>query len=409
VASGRMRLAMGLTVVGAALLITGLLMTFVGEAQRLRSAHSEPGIVRTGEFVAVCGLGIGVALLVAMMVGRADRGRADRSRADRSGRGKRRRAGAPRAGPRRDLADERLGRRHDPADERLRPPLDPADEWLSPLRTAGAGLVPQRGLPSWPEPAEQSRPGSDDYTDDGWHPDMAGWDPGPAYVWNPRGEDDGAGGDRGWRPGGNQDWNHSPSPDVTTWLPDDLRRPGRNDQQPRPPAGPRHGYQNPPWPGYLSGPQHGYLAGPEPEQVSSPEGRYLSGPQAPYLADAGPAPRGGSDAGPASGDTPPVPLIRDAGEPASRAGRSEPAPVAQPASVWEPLSASSQEKLDQIKDLYLTAEAIGEDALVRHFDALSQRQRALIREYFERAGLRPTGAPTLLGGDSAENGAPLPG
>jgi Tat protein secretion system quality control protein TatD with DNase activity len=42
-------------------------------------------------------------------------------------------------------------------------------------------------------------------------------------------------------------------------------------------------------------------------------------------------------------------------------------------------------KLDQIKDLYLTAEAIGEDALDKHFDQVSQRQRELINEFFERS------------------------
>ncbi len=53
--------------------------------------------------------------------------------------------------------------------------------------------------------------------------------------------------------------------------------------------------------------------------------------------------------------------------------------------------AQIQAKLDQLKDLYVTAEAIGEDALTRHFDQLSQRQRELIREYFEQAGLGRTG------------------
>ena len=42
-------------------------------------------------------------------------------------------------------------------------------------------------------------------------------------------------------------------------------------------------------------------------------------------------------------------------------------------------------ELERIKDLYLTAEAIGEEALDRHFDQVSQRQRELIREYFERS------------------------
>jgi hypothetical protein len=46
-------------------------------------------------------------------------------------------------------------------------------------------------------------------------------------------------------------------------------------------------------------------------------------------------------------------------------------------------------KLDQIKDLYLTAEAIGEEALDKHFDQVSQRQRELIREFFDRSN--PTG------------------
>jgi len=42
-------------------------------------------------------------------------------------------------------------------------------------------------------------------------------------------------------------------------------------------------------------------------------------------------------------------------------------------------------KLDQLKDLYLTAEAIGEEALDKHFDQVSQRQRKLINEFFERS------------------------
>src|SRR5215472_8429499 len=46
--------------------------------------------------------------------------------------------------------------------------------------------------------------------------------------------------------------------------------------------------------------------------------------------------------------------------------------------------------LDQLKALYRTAEAIGEEALTRHFDQLSQRQQDLIREYFEQAELGRT-------------------
>jgi Tat protein secretion system quality control protein TatD with DNase activity len=49
------------------------------------------------------------------------------------------------------------------------------------------------------------------------------------------------------------------------------------------------------------------------------------------------------------------------------------------------LPAAAAEKLDQIKDLLITAEAIGEANLDRHFERVSQRQRELIREFFDRA------------------------
>jgi hypothetical protein len=51
------------------------------------------------------------------------------------------------------------------------------------------------------------------------------------------------------------------------------------------------------------------------------------------------------------------------------------------ASIWSPSAA----KMDRIKDLYITAEAIGEDALDKHFELVSERQRQLIREYFDGA------------------------
>ena len=44
--------------------------------------------------------------------------------------------------------------------------------------------------------------------------------------------------------------------------------------------------------------------------------------------------------------------------------------------------------LDQIKDFYLTAEAIGPENLDRHIGELLERQRQLITEYFKEAGLR---------------------
>jgi ABC-type transporter MlaC component len=71
--------------------------------------------------------------------------------------------------------------------------------------------------------------------------------------------------------------------------------------------------------------------------------------------------------------------------------------------------APAQAKLDQIKDLYVTAEAIGEDALVKHFEQVSRRQRELIREYFEQSGFRANAAARELGTPSLPDEAQLPG
>lgn len=67
--------------------------------------------------------------------------------------------------------------------------------------------------------------------------------------------------------------------------------------------------------------------------------------------------------------------------------------------------AAARAKLEQLKDLYLTAEAIGDDALGKHFDELSQRQRSLITEYFSHRGLRPSGPPTPPGDQRPPDGA----
>ena len=55
-------------------------------------------------------------------------------------------------------------------------------------------------------------------------------------------------------------------------------------------------------------------------------------------------------------------------------------------------------KLEQIKDLYLTAEAIGEANVDKHFDQLLAQQRELISEYFRQPG--PAG-PAAAGGPAA--------
>jgi len=62
---------------------------------------------------------------------------------------------------------------------------------------------------------------------------------------------------------------------------------------------------------------------------------------------------------------------------------AEPEPPADESAASLPPGAAA--KLDQIKDLLLTAEAIGEHNLDKHFDQVSQRQRELIRQFFEEA------------------------
>jgi hypothetical protein len=92
-----------------------------------------------------------------------------------------------------------------------------------------------------------------------------------------------------------------------------------------------------------------------------------------HPAPAGPAPAGqsapGAPVSPPEPETAPLPVILG-----PRTGPPAPPP---------PAVAS----LEQLKELYLTAEAVGDDVLARHFDELSGRQRELIRRYFEQLGL----------------------
>jgi hypothetical protein len=62
--------------------------------------------------------------------------------------------------------------------------------------------------------------------------------------------------------------------------------------------------------------------------------------------------------------------------------------------------------LERIKDLYLTAEAIGAENLDRHFEELLERQRQLISEYFEEGDVRQAAAATgSTPGNSGEHRA----
>jgi hypothetical protein len=77
-------------------------------------------------------------------------------------------------------------------------------------------------------------------------------------------------------------------------------------------------------------------------------------------------------------------------EEASAGGAPEP-PAAPPADA-EPEDDDTDrhaQKLEQIKDFYLTAEAIGEENVDKHFDRLLAQQRELISEYFKHSKVTP--------------------
>jgi hypothetical protein len=62
--------------------------------------------------------------------------------------------------------------------------------------------------------------------------------------------------------------------------------------------------------------------------------------------------------------------------------------------------------LEQLRDLYLTAEAIGEQNVDKHFDRILARQRELISEYFRQSAAAGPGGPQPGG---PQPGGPQPG
>ena len=86
------------------------------------------------------------------------------------------------------------------------------------------------------------------------------------------------------------------------------------------------------------------------------------------------------------GTTPRFSARLDAAEPAAPdAPPPEEAPGAADDALQDTAHAHAR-KLEQIKDLYLTAEAIGEVNVDKHFDHLLAQQRELIGDYFKQSG-----------------------
>jgi hypothetical protein len=126
-------------------------------------------------------------------------------------------------------------------------------------------------------------------------------------------------------------------------------------------------------------------------QDLAPTPEETRGPFEPLVSSGGPPPEGTRQ--PSS--------EQDAADPAgTRKGRA-PAGAVRDEGAEETAHARAR-KLEQIKDFYLTAEAIGEQNVDKHFDQLLARQRELISEYFRQsAAPQPAGA-SPRGGPAAE-------
>jgi hypothetical protein len=92
------------------------------------------------------------------------------------------------------------------------------------------------------------------------------------------------------------------------------------------------------------------------------------------------------------------------GEHAPGDAAQKPAAASDDDDADEPTEQRAQ-KLEQIKDFYLTAEAIGEENVDKHFDQLLAQQRELISEYFKQSATRKD-EPGHAGVEPTEAGAP---
>jgi hypothetical protein len=167
------------------------------------------------------------------------------------------------------------------------------------------------------------------------------------------------------------------------------------------PSGPRAGYAGPDEPGAYQGASGGSGdAGGPPAYGNAAEADPYAPPVEPEPAPAEPV-RGPFEPPPGqprpdeaddglNSDTTPLAQVPGPGLPqpeAAAAGHPEGPGSAAGYDDAEPAGEGSEEKLEQIKDLYMTVEAIGDDNVDKHFDELMQRQRDLISDYFKETGI----------------------
>ncbi len=107
---------------------------------------------------------------------------------------------------------------------------------------------------------------------------------------------------------------------------------------------------------------------------SAPVPEETRGPFEPLISSTGPPP------GTAAPNPDAVPAAKMTGARGKHA-----APDVTGSDEQEDAAYAQARKLEQIKDLYLTAEAIGERNVDKHFDQLMAQQRDLISEYFKQS------------------------
>jgi hypothetical protein len=168
-------------------------------------------------------------------------------------------------------------------------------------------------------------------------------------------------------------------------------------------------------------------ATPEAPAATKEPGYDAYGPGDPAYGPAVPAEPKRSEevAAPAAGPAEPDPGLRGPFEPL-RADQldledEQPGPTGYPAAEAEPddeldfgdPTDPGAGTLGDLRDLYLTAEAISPARLDRHFEQLLERQRRLISQYFQAPGppgsAEPAPPPASLGFDTADSLAALRG
>jgi hypothetical protein len=180
--------------------------------------------------------------------------------------------------------------------------------------------------------------------------------------------------------------------------------PGRRPDSGQPPYPGRPG--GPGWPatGARAADQDVFVYRDDSEPAPKPSARARSADDAAYWYDPlteDPAPPPAHTRGPFE------PLVSSSDPPGG--GREQAGETGQaqgPAGEGSTDEAGRIRKLEQLKDLYLTAQAIGEQNVDKHFDQLMAQQRQLISDYFGPSG---TAAPAMASPRDGEAEPPLPG